>query len=145
MERPTTAFVHRCKLRPRYSEVDRMGYVYYGNYAAYFEVARVEAIRALGISYAEVEEQGVLMPVSRYEIRYLFPAFYDEELTIVTEVRERPRARVTFYYLTYNRDGRLINEALTEMCFINRHTNRPQRAPQTLVDAWERVMGPESK
>jgi acyl-CoA thioester hydrolase len=120
-----------------------MGYVYYGNYAAYFEVARVEAIRALGISYAEVEEQGVLMPVSRYEIKYLFPAFYDEELTIVTEVRERPRARVTFYYLTYNNEGRLINEALTEMCFINRHTNRPQRAPQTLVDAWEKVMGPE--
>ena len=133
-------FSNRCCLRPRYSEVDRMGYVYYGNYAAYFEVARVEAMRAMGLSYAELEDQGVLMPVTRYEIRYLYPAFYDEELTIVTEVRERPRARVTFHYVTYNREGRLLNEAMTELCFLNGETKRPQKAPTLITDAWDSLI-----
>lgn len=128
-------FEHKTKLRTRYSEVDRMGYVYYGNYATYFEVGRVEAMRVLGISYAELEEEGIMMPVIRYEIDYKKPAFYDEELTIVTRVREIPRSRINFEYETWNAKGEMLNSAMTQLVFVDSKTMRPLRAPQAIVDA----------
>ena len=128
-------FEHSTKVRTRYSEVDRMGYVYYGNYATYFEVGRVEAMRLLGISYSELEKGGIMMPVIKYEINYKKPAFYDEELTIVTRVREVPRSRITFEYETRNEKGELLNSAMTQLVFVDSKTMRPQRAPQVLVDA----------
>ena len=128
-------FEHSTKVRTRYSEVDRMGYVYYGNYATYFEVGRVEAMRVLGISYAELEEAGIMMPVIRMEIEYKKPAFYDEELTIITRVKEMPRSRITFEYETWNAKGELLNTALTELVFVDSKTMKPQRAPQVIIDA----------
>jgi acyl-CoA thioester hydrolase len=128
-------FEHKITVRTRYSEVDRMGYVYYGNYATYFEVGRVEAMRELGINYLELEESGIMMPVIRYENNYKKPAFYDEELTIVTRVREVPRSRITFEYETWNSKGKMLNTALTELVFVDSTTMKPQRAPQIIVDA----------
>lgn len=128
-------FEHRTTLRTRYSEVDRMGYVYYGNYAMYFEVGRVEAMRVLGISYAQLEDQGVMMPVIRYEIDYKKPAFYDEELTIVTRVSEVPRSRMTFEYETWNAKGELLNTAITQLVFVDSRTMKPVRAPEVITDA----------
>jgi acyl-CoA thioester hydrolase len=128
-------FEHKTKLRTRYSEVDRMGYVYYGNYAMYFEVGRVEAMRELGISYAEMEAQGIMMPVIRYEIDYKKPAYYDEELTITTRVRKVPRSRIQFEYETHNAKGELLNSAMTELVFVDSKTMKPLRAPQIIVDA----------
>lgn len=93
-------------LRVRYAETDRMGYVYYGNYATYFEVARVDCMKALGFSYRELEDQGILMPVVSYNIKYLKPAFYDDALTIRTSIQELPEARITFHYETFNEKGR---------------------------------------
>ena len=72
------------KIRVRYAETDRMGYVYYGNYATYFEVARVESLRNLGFSYRSLEDEGILLPVLDFSIRYRRPAYYDDELTIKT-------------------------------------------------------------
>lgn len=112
-----------------------MGYVYYGNYATYFEVGRVEAMRVLGINYAELEESGIMMPVIRYEIKYKKPAFYDEELTIVTRVKQVPRSRILFEYETWNAKGEMLNSALTELVFVDSKTMKPQRAPQVIVDA----------
>ncbi|MFT4981852.1 MAG: acyl-CoA thioester hydrolase [Bacteroidia bacterium] len=128
-------FEHKTTVRTRYSEVDRMGYVYYGNYATYFEVGRVEAMRVLGINYAELEESGIMMPVIRYEIKYKKPAFYDEELTIVTRVKQVPRSRILFEYETWNAKGEMLNSALTELVFVDSKTMKPQRAPQVIVDA----------
>lgn len=133
-------FEHRTTLRTRYSEVDRMGYVYYGNYATYFEVGRVEAMRELGISYAELEASGIMMPVVRFEIDYRKPAFYDEELTIITRVKEIPRSRITFEYETYNSKGELLNTAITELVFVDSGTMKPQRAPQLIVDAAKKYL-----
>lgn len=133
-------FEHQTKIRTRYSEVDRMGYVYYGNYATYFEVGRVEAMRVLGISYAELEDQGIMMPVIRYEIDYKKPAFYDEELTITTRVRKVPRSRIQFEYETHNSKGELLNSAMTELVFVDSDTMKPQRAPQVIVDAAEKYL-----
>jgi acyl-CoA thioester hydrolase len=133
-------FEHKTTVRTRYSEVDRMGYVYYGNYATYFEVGRVEAMRELGINYAELEADGIMMPVIRYENNYKKPAFYDEVLTIVTRVREVPRSRITFEYVTWNSKGEMLNTALTELVFVDSKTMKPQRAPQVIVDAAKKYL-----
>lgn len=134
-------FEHKTTVRTRYSEVDRMGYVYYGNYATYFEVGRVEAMRVLGISYAELEEKGIMMPVIRYEIEYKKPAFYDEELTIVTRVKELPRSRITFEYETWNAKGEMLNSAMTQLVFVDSKTMKPLRAPQVIRDAADKYLG----
>ena len=84
-------------LRVRYGETDQMGYVYYGVYAQYYEVGRVEAMRSLGISYREMEESGILMPVINLTINYKKPALYDDEVRIVTSVKDIPGVRITFH------------------------------------------------
>ena len=78
----------KTNLRVRYAETDRMSYVYYGNYAIYFEVARVEAMKGIGMSYKELEDSGIIMPVLEYNIKYFKPAFYDDELTIETRIEK---------------------------------------------------------
>jgi len=133
-------FEHKTTVRTRYSEVDKMGYVYYGNYATYFEVGRVEAMRELGVNYRELEESGIMMPVIRYEINYKKPAFYDEVLTIVTRVRKVPLSRIMFEYETWNAKGELLNTALTELVFVDSKTMKPQPAPEVIVDAAEKYI-----
>ncbi|MBL4587527.1 MAG: acyl-CoA thioesterase [Flavobacteriales bacterium] len=133
-------FEHRTTIRTRYSEVDRMGYVYYGNYATYFEVGRVEAMRKLGLDYSELEKSGIMMPVVKFEINYRKPAFYDEELTIVTRVKEIPRSRINFEYETYNAKKELLNTAMTQLVFVDEKTKRPQRAPKVMVDRFMEIM-----
>ena len=78
------------KIRVRYAETDRMGYVYYGNYAQYFEVARVEMLRNLGISYKSLEDSGVILPVIDFTIKYIKPAFYDDFLTVKITLKQMP-------------------------------------------------------
>ena len=131
-------FTTSTKLRVRYSETDRMGYTYYGNYAQYFEVARVEALRELGLSYRALEDSGVLMPVSEFHINYKLPAFYDEELTIKTTVTEAPTARIRFDYEMYNPEGKLINTGYTVLFFISADSMKPMRAPKELVVALQK-------
>lgn len=127
-------FKSETKIRVRYAETDMMGYVYYGNYASYFEVARVETIRNLGFSYKKMEEEGIALPVLDYAIKYFKPAFYDDELTIETTIHELPQARIHFAYKTYNTNGELINEASTTLVFINKTTMKPCSAPAAFID-----------
>jgi len=112
-----------------------MGFVYYGNYAAYFEVARVEALRSLGISYKSLEENGILMPVKHYEISYLRPARYDEQLQIKTTIKEIPKSEILFEYETLNEKKEIINKAKTSLVFLNASKMRPIRVPQLIIDA----------
>jgi acyl-CoA thioester hydrolase len=121
------------KVRVRYSETDMMGYVYYGNYATYFEVARVESIRQLGFSYRQMEDDGIALPVLEFSIKYFKPAFYDDELTIETTITEVPKARIHFKYKTYNANKELLNEASTTLVFINKTTMKPCVAPANFV------------
>ena len=126
-------FISEIQIRVRYAETDQMGYVYYGNYATYFEVARVEALRALGFSYKSLEESGVMLPVMNYSIDYLKPAYYDDLLTIKITIRELPSARIRFEYETYNEKDVVINKANTTLVFINKSTNRPCKAPDDFM------------
>jgi acyl-CoA thioester hydrolase len=121
-------------VRVRYAETDQMGYVYYGNYAMYFEVARVESLRQLGLTYKELENMGIMMPVLEHTTRYKAPARYDELLTIRTTIKEKPGVRIRFFYEIYNEQQVLINEGNTELVFIDMKTNRPCRAPQQMQD-----------
>lgn len=118
------------KIRVRYGETDRMGYVYYGNYAEYFEVARVEALREIGFSYREMEDRGIFLPVFDFSIRYHKPAFYDDIITIVTEIREVPGVRMTFHHLCYNVVGDLINTGRVTLVFIDGKKKRPAAPPE---------------
>jgi acyl-CoA thioester hydrolase len=121
-------------VRVRYGETDQMGYVYYGVYALYYEVARVESMRQLGLSYRDVEAMGVMMPVLENKSKYLAPARYDEQLRIVTTVRRMPSVRITFEYEIYNEGDVLIHQGETLLVFIDKQTNRPCRPPQPMQD-----------
>lgn len=128
----------KTELRVRYAETDQMGYVYYGNYAQYFEVARVEMLRELGFSYKALEERGVMLPVRDFSIRYLLPARYDDLLTIETTIPEAPSARIKFNYKIFNAQGELLNEASTTLVFTNKSTGRPCKAPDNMRAAFDR-------
>lgn len=131
-------FIHETKLRVRYAETDQMRYVYYGAYATYFEVARVEALRSLSCSYKNLEDSGILMPVRRFEINYSKPAFYDEELLIRTCIPTLPVSRILFTYETFNTQNELLNTASTELVFVSAQTNKPVRMPSILGAALEK-------
>ena len=124
-------------IRVRYGETDRMGYVYYGNYAEYFEVARVEALRNLGFSYRKLEDEGILLPVLTYSVKFIKPAYYDDELIIKVSIKELPMARIRFDYEVYRKEE-LITIADTTLVFINKSTNRPSPAPQDLMEAMKK-------
>ncbi len=121
----------KTKLRVRYGETDQMGYAYYGVYAQYYEVGRVEAMRLLGFSYKDVEAKGILMPVTDYTISYKKPAYYDDELTIVTTINEAPKgARIVFDYECFNQDNELLNTGKVTLVFIDKAKNKPVAAPE---------------
>ena len=97
------------QMRVRYAETDQMNVVYYGNYAQYFEVGRVEAIRQLGYTYKDMEASGVIMPVVEMHVRYLRPATYDDLFTVKTLLRELPdQHRIEFFQDVYNEHGKLF-------------------------------------
>ena len=120
-------------LRVRYAETDPMKYVYYGNYATYFELGRVELFRSIGVSYDEIEKQGIWLPVSDYKIKYLKPALYDQKLEIHTFMRKIPGARIEFEYEIYNENGIKITEASTTLFFLNSETQKIIKCPDFLM------------
>lgn len=134
-------YISETSIRVRYAETDQMGYVYYGHYAMYYEVARVESLRQLGLTYKEIEEMGVMMPVLENHSRYLAPARYDDLLRIVTTLREKPGVKIKFEYDIYNSDNTLIHKGETVLVFINKATNRPCRQPPAMEKVLERFFG----
>jgi len=127
-------FTHTHILRVRYSETDQMGFCYYGNYATYLEVGRVEALRALGIAYSDLEKQGILLPVVHLSIDYAHPAKYDDELTIVTHLTELKGVKITFEYEVYNEQKKKLCTAKTTLVFVNKATGKPMSVPNSLLD-----------
>ena len=122
------------KFRVRYSESDRMGYVYYAHYAQYFEVTRVEMLRQLGLLYKEIEDSGILLPVVNYSIRFFKPAYYDDEILVIASVNKPPMASIVFNYETFNAKDEIINRAETTLAFIDKKSGKPMRAPMHLIE-----------
>jgi acyl-CoA thioester hydrolase len=127
-------YTHETNIRVRYAETDKMGYLYYGNYAQYYEVGRVEAIRSLGLSYKELEDSGISMPVLELQSTFVRPAHYDELLTVNTTITELPKVRMFFSYEINNEAGDTINYGKTTLIFFDIVRRKPCRAPEHLVE-----------
>ena len=125
----------KTQIRVRYAETDQMGYVYYGNYATYYEVARVESLRQLGLSYKDLEEDGIIMPVLENYSKYIAPGRYDQLLTVETVIKKNPGIKIIFNYEIFNEAGVLINIGETKLAFIDTHTNKPCRIPSAMAEA----------
>lgn len=122
-------------IRVRYGETDQMGYLYYGNYAQYFEVGRVETIRSLGITYKELEEvHGIWLPVVSLDMRFVRPAFYDDLLRVHTEIRELPDEHIVFYVEVFNEKNKLVNAGRVRLCFFDAHLKKVVPAPEYLLE-----------
>ena len=118
------------RIRVRYGEVDRMGYLHHGNYPLYFEEGRTDLIRKLGLTYREMEDQGILLPVRELTIRYFQPALYDDEVIIRTTLVKKPSIRMEFEYQMLNLAGDLLAEASTTLVFVDAGSRKPIRAPE---------------
>ncbi|WP_069129985.1 acyl-CoA thioesterase [Rhodohalobacter halophilus] len=117
-------------LRSRYGETDQMGYVYYGRYLEYFEVARTEMIRSLGFSYKKLEDEGIMLPVIYSQIEYKAPVFYDEQMRIEVSVFDKPLVRLeTFYRIFTDRSENPNVLGQVNLCFTDSKTRRPLKAP----------------
>ncbi|MEZ0540888.1 acyl-CoA thioesterase [Fibrella arboris] len=129
--------------RVRYADTDQMGYVYYGNYARFYEIGRVEALRSLGFSYKEMEASGIMMPVYENTSRYLKPARYDDLLAVTVTIPEIPRARILFRYAIRNEAGDLLHTGQTTLVFQRADTGRLTAAPPALLDHLKPFFEPE--
>ncbi|MEO2085302.1 MAG: thioesterase family protein [Marinoscillum sp.] len=121
-------------IRVRYSDTDQMGYVYYGRYANFYEIARVELFRKLGFTYSQLEGEGIGMPVIQMENKFIIPAKYDEIIKINIQIKEIPSAKILFYYRLYNKKKNLINTATTLLTFIDLQTKKAVRIPKKLLE-----------
>jgi acyl-CoA thioester hydrolase len=124
---------HNTLVRVRYGETDQMGYVYYGNYASYFEIGRVELLRSIGVSYKQLEDSGIMLPVSDMEIKYKKPAFYDDELTVKTSILETRGPRIVFIYKITKND-QIIIEGKTTLVFVSKENMRPIKPPKYIEE-----------
>jgi acyl-CoA thioester hydrolase len=128
-------YTHDFQKRVRYGETDQMGYLYYGNYAQYYEIGRVEMLRSVGLTYKSMEEEhGILMPVMTLEMRFVRPAHYDELLTIRTSLRELPAKTIVFHVEIFNEKMKLVNGGRVKLCFVDTQTNKSIDAPTYLVE-----------
>ncbi len=124
-------------VRVRYKETDNMGVVHHSNYINYYEVARTELLRGLGITYREMEARGVMLPVREVHIDYLAPARYDDLLTVRISMPEMPRVRMVFTHEIYTDSGKLVNRGSVTLVFVDAVTRRPCRAPRWFLDVLE--------
>ena len=127
-------FTHTTKIRVRYSDTDQMKYVYYGVYAKYLEVGRVELLRSIGTSYKQIEELGFGLPVVNLKIKYIKPAFYDDLLTIETTIKKINNIKLIFKYKIYNEQDVLLNTAETTLVFVNLDTGKVCIPPNLIVN-----------
>lgn len=124
---------HTIAIRVRYPEVDGMGFLHHSRFLQYFEMGRVELLRSLGYSYADLEREGVLFVVVRVECRYKAPARYDEELTLITRVVKQTHVRIDHAY-ELKRGGTTLAEATTTIACVDRDGNLRQ-IPEALQRA----------
>jgi len=127
-------FTFSTQTRIRYGETDQMGYSYYGNYALYFEIGRVETLRALGMSYKSLEDMGILLPVLELNIKYFKPSFYDDLIQIKTTITENPNVRIKFEYEITNEKNDVLTKGNTTLVFVSKENMKPTKCPRILSE-----------
>lgn len=122
------------QIRVRYGETDQMGYLYYGFYALYYEQGRADAMRQIGLSYRELEAQGIMMPVIEMNAQYFRPALYDDLITVKTSVLllEQDSKQIQFHSDLYNEAGKLLNKGIVTLVFYNPNTKKKINMPEAL-------------
>lgn len=123
------------KLRVRYDETDTMGFVYHGKYAVYYEYGRTEMLRHFGLSYKQIENNGLIMPITKLESNYLKPAKYDDVLFIHTIIKEMPKVRMTFEFEIFLNENDLINTGKVQLVTLDAKSRRPVACPKEIMDA----------
>jgi acyl-CoA thioester hydrolase len=126
--------VTETRIRVRYGETDQMGVVYHGNYALYFEEARTDALRQIGVSYKNLEKAGVMMPVVQLVINYKKPATYDELLTVRTTLKALPTVKIILDYEVFNEAGEFLSSGSSTLVFVDMKTQRPVKCPDDLYE-----------
>lgn len=122
------------QIRVRYGETDRMGYMYYGHYPEYFEVSRTDMIRSLGLSYRDIEDMGIIMPVRSLHVDYKNPARYDELLVVKSIMNKLPEIKLDIDYEIYNEQNQLVCKGNTILAFVDAKTRKPRRAPEFFLE-----------
>lgn len=122
------------KIRVRYGETDKMGFLYHAHYVDYYDVARTEMIRSLGTSNLELENRGVMLPVVEVGLDYKNPSHYDDLLTVRVMLKEMPGVKMRFDHEVYRENGELINTGHVVLAFMNSETKRACRPPQWFLD-----------
>jgi acyl-CoA thioester hydrolase len=130
-------YISETQIRVRYGETDQMGVVYHGNYALYYEIGRTEALRQINITYRELEEGGVMMPVVSLKSEFKRSARYDDLLTIKTIFKTLPTAKTHIYYELTNEAGELISLGETVLAFVDMKTNKITRCPERLLSLFK--------
>jgi acyl-CoA thioester hydrolase len=131
-------FESNTQIRVRYGETDQMGYLYYGNYALYYEVGRAESIRQLGFTYRQLEEMGIMMPVAELQVKYFRPALYDDLITVKTILKELPDGpKIQFHSELYNEQGQLLNRGVTTLVFYDPKEKQKTTMPPELYSRLE--------
>ena len=118
------------ELKIRYDEVDKMGYVYHGNYAKYFHLSRTELLRTVGLCDKTLEEHNILMPIIEMNIRYLKPIFYDDIIRITTRLIETSYIKMFFEHRVYNANNELINKGTSTLALVDLDSRKPIRMPE---------------
>jgi len=130
---------NKIQFRVRYSETDQMGFVYHGNYAQYLEMGRIEWLRELGVSYKQMEETGIMLPVISLNTNYFKPAKYDDLLTLKTTLSKTPSVKIKFDYEIHNENNELLTTASVTLAFMNAQTRKPTRAPEYLLNKLPKI------
>lgn len=121
------------QVRVRYSETDQMGVVYHANYLPYFEVGRVEWLRNQGISYKQLEENGIALPIVNININYKKPARYDDLLCIKTTFVSQSTVKITFDCEITNENNELLTTATFLLVFVDIKTGKPMLPPPEIL------------
>ena len=125
---------HFTYVKVRYGETDQMGVVHHGNYAQYLEIARIDWLSGLGISYKHMEKEGMMLPVYELKMKFLKPATFDDVLEIRTSLVEKPGVRIRFSYEIRNRSQELLTEAETTLIFMDSKKRTPVRCPDYILE-----------
>jgi acyl-CoA thioester hydrolase len=123
----------KIQLRPRYGEVDQMGYVYHANYVSYCHQARTELLRKIGLNDKNIEDMDIMMPVISFNIDYKKPAYYDELISITTTIKELPTTRFYFEFLICNEEGHILSKANSTLVFVDKRSRHPKLVPDFIA------------
>ena len=122
------------KITVRYSETDQMQFVHHSNYLKYFELARLEWLTALGVSYSDMEKKGILMPVVQANLDFKTPLYFGDDFKVSVVLKNSPRATLVFDYEIINQKNKIICLGTTVLAFLSPNNKRPMRCPEILLE-----------